>query len=214
LATKPTYDEKLFVLTLLKLAQLSNHQLAKSDIAQIDALAQVCGYEFAIAGLVEFIESVRPGSRFPSVKDFSNVFHPKTSDETTAEEVAFLICATIVKRGDRWHDHFPDDPAGYAAAIETELGELGALVVKRMGGWYQVCQEGKNASEMKTLRAQIKRFAFALMEKARHGTLDEKPQLPGKIAPNAQLRSGSKTLDRADPLKLVTDLKKPEEPKS
>jgi hypothetical protein len=59
------------------------------------------------------------------------------------------------------------------------IGDLGWLVVERMGGWHLVCQES-DVSTIQIRLAQMRDLAESLHQQSKNGTLKLRPSLPSR----------------------------------
>jgi hypothetical protein len=102
----------------------------------------------------------------PMPADIRDRLTPAVTDGALALEAAARIVAAISK-------------FGYYNARDSQayIGEIGWLVVEKMGGWESICTSLTN-KQMGTFHAQCRELAKAQIELSRAGKLDLPPALP------------------------------------
>lgn len=109
------------------------------------------------------------------------------SDDTLAIEAV----ARIVQSLSRFGGYRSEDAKAF-------IGELGWEVVKRQGGWTELCTNVGVDSPIGVFQAQAIKIAKAVLEQSRAGTLGAPPELPQqRIAadPNAKMVSMKELLE-------------------
>ena len=95
------------------------------------------------------------------------------SDEAKAEDAASRITGAITRYGYTWINLANQyEPGGWTACSKKVLGELGVLIVHRLGGWSQLCQSD---SPVGVAHAQFKRVGLSILESTRAGIRPEDP---------------------------------------
>jgi hypothetical protein len=121
----------------------------------------------------EVIEAYRtyrrnPKNRaFPLPAQIREIIEPEVSPEGMANEAISRIQEAITR-------------FGYARGGEAQLfiGSLGWAVVKRFGGWENLCRHHGVEIQPGTFFAQARTMALSQMEFAKVGRFDEPPALP------------------------------------
>lgn len=109
------------------------------------------------------------GRRFmPLPADVLDKFSSDVSPLTLANEVAGLICSGIEKFS-------PDD----TIRAHAYIGELGWMVVKKLGGWQSLCTTLTN-DDMRSFFAQVRELTKSQIELAKAGRLHTPPDIPYK----------------------------------
>lgn len=104
-------------------------------------------------------------NRLPSIEEIDTAITGKISDKDEAQDVADRIVFAISRFG------------SYRSGDAMEhIGPVGAEVVRRFGGWSQVCEI--KTEELGTFRAQLRESSRSLLARAKAGRLHEAPQLP------------------------------------
>lgn len=124
----------------------------------------------------------------PMPSDIRDKIKPLSlSDDTLAIEAV----ARIVQSLSRFGGYRGEDAKAY-------IGELGWEVVKRQGGWTELCTNVGVDSPVGVFQAQAIKIAKAVLEQSRAGTLGAPPELPQqRIAadPNAKMVSMKELLE-------------------
>lgn len=132
----------------------------------------------------------------PLPADIREKVNPTVSARSIADDVANRIIGSFRKHGNSWPtgyftSHTPEGRyfeavtsaglktfATFEEAAIAEIGEVGWVVLKRMGGYSAACREWENVEAVTTLRAQIRDLANSVLEQAKAGTLYQPPALP------------------------------------
>ncbi len=100
----------------------------------------------------------------PMPSDIRDKIRPvSVSDESIAIEATTRIVTAISKYGHTNHE-----------AAKNFIGQLGWEVVKRQGGWNEVCQ----TDMVGVFQSQSVKIAKSVLEQSRAGMLDHPPELP------------------------------------
>lgn len=106
--------------------------------------------------------------QMPMPADIRDKIEPSAvSDDAIAIEAVARIVESLSRFGGYRHQ----DARAY-------IGELGWEVVKRQGGWTQLCTEVGADTPIGVFQAQAIKIAKSVLEHSRAGTLGEAPQLP------------------------------------
>jgi hypothetical protein len=112
-------------------------------------------------------------TRFPLPAIIRAKAGPAVNDTDIARDVAARIFKSIGRHGHNWSEKdksWPSEPL-------EELGELGWEVVKRLGGWYRVCEFSNEVSPGIFL-AQVRDLTESTIRAAKSGMLAQAPALP------------------------------------
>ena len=112
-------------------------------------------------------------TRFPLPAQIREKAAPNVNDTDVARDVAARIFKAIARHGHNWSDK--DD--AWPAQPVADLGELGYEVVKRLGGWFRVCEFSSEVSGG-VFMAQVRDLAESTLKAARAGSLGQAPALP------------------------------------
>lgn len=105
--------------------------------------------------------------KFPLPAKLIGMLNQGTAPDDIGREVSSRVIGAISKYG-----YTNPDKA------EAFIGELGWLVVKRLGGWVQLCEQINN-SNMTTWMAQIRDLSMTLHKRSESGIVDQAPSLSG-----------------------------------
>ena len=109
-------------------------------------------------------------NRLPSIEEIDTAITGKVGDADDAQDTADRIIAAI------------RDCGSYQSTKAMEaIGPVGAEVVRRFGGWSQVCDV--ETKELGTFRAQLRDSARSVLARAKAGRLNEPAQLPAPETP-------------------------------
>lgn len=118
--------------------------------------------------------------RFPLPAHIRSIAEPvAVTDEQQALEAVSRIIVALGKYG---HTN--------PAQAQEYIGSLGWEVVKREGGWLQVCERVTN-DDLPIIRAQMREMAKSIIARSKAGTLNEAPGLPGPENNDQKLIGGN-----------------------
>lgn len=179
--------------TTKKLARLATVLGDTSTTERLIMIAKILIDELTDDQIDTAIDKIRKSEiKIPVPAKFLQMFSKETTDRDDATIIAHSLNQVAHKRGSTWAETpvffdgvpmFMGDPGNYyenwkAAAIEV-LGPVGYEVVTKMGGWRMVCHAFFESDDA-VVRAQVRDLAEACLKRARAGTLNETPQLPGQ----------------------------------
>lgn len=130
-------------------------------------------YQDAMRALYE----AAAGGRMPSADELHAAATGAIAAADEAQDTADRIIRAISSCG--WNNS--------ARAMEA-IGPVGQEVVRRFGGWGQVCEV--ETKELGTLRAQLRDSARSVLARAKAGRLDQPAQLPSPDAPRGLRPAG------------------------
>ena len=179
-----------FLSRLAVLAQLCpGFLLSKEVVAIYDQELSTLGYDRASFALESIIKTRRSRDSFPSIAEIREVIEPKVEPRCQAVDVAARILGAVRKHGLYWTSGFTSSGQRYfrgaetrllptwRAAAESEFGELGLMIVSRMGGWTATCEFSEN-SDPTVFQAQLRDLSISIQNQAKAGTLHLLPALP------------------------------------
>ena len=160
---------------VLMASQLYNRTLDEGAILFFaEGLTAAVGEKDALRALKGWLMR---GKVFPSIADLVELVRPggttadaPVSAEAEAAEVADRIAAAIERDG-----------YTNTERARERIGELGWAVVEQCGGWAVVCRQVETYEQLATYRAQWRRSALGLRERALKGRLGERPALPAPL---------------------------------
>ena len=165
--------------------------------------------DFPFAAVTQAIKEVRRDpktTRFPLPAVIRSRLMVVESDEDRARDVAARLLASVRRHGSYWASGFTSNGQkffqgaerklflAWEEAAKSEIGELGMVVVKRLGGWTSICDFSENSSPS-TFQAQLRDLAISVQNQARAGTLHLPPSLPSP--------DGKSELKALDVMKLL-----------
>lgn len=159
------------------------------------ALAQIYGKEISPPALKIMLDAVAdiPYAKIMSAlsewpKHSKNQRHPlpaeireSVSPDETPEDIARNVAGRIVQAVSQFGWNNVDRAKSF-------IGELGWLVVRRQGGWGNICAE-LNERNRGMIQAQMRDLALTLYRAAQAGTLNNAPALPETKSGNAKLEN-------------------------
>jgi hypothetical protein len=146
-----------------------------------------------IARAVREIRLDPANTRFPLPAVIRAKASASTNDTDIARDVAARIYKAIGRHGHNWSEkdkNWPSEPI-------AELGEAGWEVVKRLGGWYRMCEFSGEVSAGIFL-AQVRDLTESTLRMARAGHLHQAPTLP------APSKGANSSLERFSPKAFLT----------
>lgn len=165
-----------FMKALGVLAEMCSFTLSDNTaLFYFDSLKSV-GHEQAILAIQELMQTRKATDRFPSIADIRNIVRPEISSKGNASDIAHQLIAAISKLG------------RYAKkeVVDLEIGEVGAEVVRRMGGWPRFV-EMTDEGDIAIFRAQLRDLIEVVQQKSRAGILHEKTKLAQPISKSLEL---------------------------
>jgi hypothetical protein len=142
--------------------------------------------DLPIEDIVRAVREIRldpKNTRFPMPAVIRAKAGAATSDVDVARDVSARIFKAIGRHGHNWSEKdkaWPSEPL-------AELGELGFEVVKRLGGWFRVCEFSCDVSAGVFL-AQVRDLTESTIRAAKSGLLHEAPALPKPEARRGELK--------------------------
>lgn len=184
------------------LARVSSFDLDENILEQYDkTLSEEFHYEEMIPALQDLISERDTKDAFPSIRAIREKIRPSLDEKSAATLIANDIIAAISKKGRQWARGFDQKKfASFHDCMSDEFGDLGALVVQRMGGWGKVCEV--DTRQVPFLKKQIVDTAMAVINSAKHNQLDWKPSVNDFLPERAKRTKhlpGSSRMDRMLP---------------
>lgn len=157
--------DQLIKAELIALATISGKELNEIALrAYSEALSDLPAQD-VLAALKQWL---RTGKGFPYPADIREKIMPEINPQDDAEDIANTVITSVTRHG-------YTNPQ----LAEAAIGELGWVVVTRMGGWKHLCETLTPQNES-TFRAQIRNYAETVRRKAVRGELDVKAALPAR----------------------------------
>lgn len=170
-------EERFFIL-LNTLAKFCRFELDETVIGLYDKSLEPLGY-LKVCNAIEILITKRSSrDPFPSVNDIVGLVQSKMPTKFSSFEVANKIITMIGRKGYTWpwEGNFRPHET-FDKAIVAELGEIGAALVKTLGGWGRVCEES-NTTNISVLRAQLRQSAEALLRRQEQEQVHQQIESP------------------------------------
>jgi hypothetical protein len=120
---------------------------------------------FDLGRVIPLLEEGVERAKLPTARELLDALEGRVADIDEDQEVAGRIIAAIPRFG------------SYRSKEALEfIGEVGTEVVKRFGGWAQICEV--TTDQLGTLRAQLRDSSRGIRAMAKAGRLDRPPELP------------------------------------
>lgn len=133
----------------------------------IDAFPN-CSFEDFSSAILQYRNDTK-NTAFPSPSKLSKYLTPEISIDAQAQEITSRIVLSISKYG-----------YGSAKEVQAFVGELGWVVVKRLGGWQYLCQEHGVSIDPGAFYAQTRELVKTHIEIQNKPNLDMTKLLSGK----------------------------------
>lgn len=131
-------------------------------------------FQAAMRGLYEAAAS----GKMPSANELYAAATGVLDDKDESQDTADRIIAAISKFG-----------SYRSADALAAVGEVGEEVIRRFGGWAQICDVTND--QLGTLRAQLRDSARSVLARAKAGRLDEPARLPMPEGPRGLATTGA-----------------------
>lgn len=158
--------KKLFVATSAYYGHVLDDSALQLYVADLDDL-YFCDVQQAMMDLRRDPKT----RRCPLPADIRQRIQPAPSDRNLATQAAARILEAISRVG----PHRIEDAKNF-------IGSLGWMIVKMQGGWEAICERTGVDSPTAVCQAQWIKLGESVLEQARAGTLNERPELPKPMA--------------------------------
>ena len=159
---------------LVATATLAGFQLEEWGLRlQLDDLA-----DLPAEGVLTVLREAYRERKFPTTKEICDRVLGRVDDKDEAQDCADRIIEAIPRFG-----------SYRSTEALAHLGELASEVVKRFGGWAELCNV--QSKDLPTMRAQLRDSARSILAKAKAGTLGVATALPKPSMPTQGLNSAA-----------------------
>jgi hypothetical protein len=180
--SRVSLDEETFHKLLTVLATRCRTELDSVEIGILDRHLAPYGYPAVNAALEKLIVERATNDPFPSIRKVLEIMGKgELSERSLAVDVTNKIAVLIRRKGRYWAHDEPD----MRAALIKEIGEVGADVVKRLGGWQAVIE--MSDENPRNYQLSIKETALATIEAKRQSDNLNRPALG---APSRKMLAG------------------------
>lgn len=161
--------EESFHQHLAVLSKLCAQELDETTIRIYDEhLSARYPYPRLTEALHQIIITRRSRDPFPSCQDIEEQINPRANARLDADRVAAILIKLVRRKGRNWRS---------SDELRALAGDIGALVVGEMGGWYSFAEQCGDTKNLETFRAQIRDLSLAIIQAAKAGKVLHPPQL-------------------------------------
>lgn len=129
-------NELRFHKLLSILAARCKTELDEIEIELYDRHLSYHGYDKVCTALEAILIERSGNDPFPPIGIILGRMGHQVTVKTLAMDVTNRIATAVSKKGYNWADKVPD----FEADMQRVLGEVGVLVVKRLGGWHSIIE--------------------------------------------------------------------------
>lgn len=167
------------------LARQTKYELDEAEIALFDKALAPYGYQKCVYGIQKVLFNRRTRDGFPSIADLRQAVNPTLAGPSAGQVIADKIWGCIGKYGYTWPRQ---DGIDFKKELLSEFGPAGALAIKNLGGWGNLC-ESSNRTDHGTMKAQIRNSVQAVIEMREAGFETPEKMIGNQNAEVARLAS-------------------------